>query len=108
MLRFRREKRVANGPSVGRIKKEKRDLEVEPVSAGMSRRRFLTFLGTGSAALAAGSSGVLVGCAEGEEQGAGKQDAGNQGSSGNEEAQASAATNGSASFAAIDPTDEDE
>ncbi|MGH3145096.1 MAG: PhoX family protein, partial [Rubrobacter sp.] len=81
----------------------KRDLEVEPVSAGMSRRRFLTFLGTGSAALAAGSSGVLAGCAEGEEQGAG-----NRGSSGNEKTQAAAGQNGGPSFASVDPTDEDD
>ncbi|MEJ7842682.1 MAG: twin-arginine translocation signal domain-containing protein [Rubrobacter sp.] len=59
---------MATRPSVQRIKKEKRDLDLQPPE-GMSRRRFLTFLGTGSAALAAGSSGVLVGCAEGEEGG---------------------------------------
>ena len=44
--------------SVQQTKKEKRDRRT--VSAdGMTRRSFLTFLGMGSAALAAGSSGVL-------------------------------------------------
>src|ERR687897_450183 len=38
---------MADGPSVRRIKSEKRNLSVEPAPAGMSRRRFLTFLGTG-------------------------------------------------------------
>jgi hypothetical protein len=51
---------MADGPSVRRIKREKRELGVKPAPAGMSRRRFLTFLGTGSAALAAGSAGVLT------------------------------------------------
>ena len=31
---------------------------MEPAPAGMTRRRFLTFLGAGSAALAAGSAGA--------------------------------------------------
>src|SRR5918997_4593551 len=94
--------RVATGPSVQRIKKEKRDREVEPAD-GMSRRRFLTFLGTGSAALAAGSSGVLVGCAEGEEggqQGGQQEQNGSSGSPGGQQA--------SASFGPIQPSDEDD
>ena len=64
---------MTEGPSVRRIKREKRDLRVEPAPGGMSRRRFLTFLGTGSTALAAGSAGVLTGCARSEEQGSTKQ-----------------------------------
>ncbi len=55
-------------PSVQRTKREKRDHPIEPVPSRLSRRRFLTFLGTGSAAVAAGSTGVLTGCAQGEEQ----------------------------------------
>ena len=50
---------MTDGPSVRRIKSEKRNMPVEPVPTGMSQRRFLTFLGTGSAALAAGSAGLL-------------------------------------------------
>jgi len=50
---------VANRPSVQRIKKEKRDRRAD-VTPGMSRRSFLTFLGAGSAALAAGSAGVAT------------------------------------------------
>jgi uncharacterized protein len=50
---------MIDGPSVRRIKSEKRNMPVEPAPAGMSRRRFLTFLGTGSAALAARSAGLL-------------------------------------------------
>jgi secreted PhoX family phosphatase len=61
---------VAGKPSVQRIKKQKRDVRVEPAPAGMTRRRFLTYLGTGSAALAAGSTGVLAGCSEDQEEGA--------------------------------------
>src|ERR671920_774647 len=64
---------MADGPSVRRIKREKHNLPVELAPSGMSRRRFLTFLGTGSAALAAGSAGVLTGCAQSEEQGSAKQ-----------------------------------
>ncbi len=94
---------MATGPSVQRIKKEKRDRGVEPAD-GMSRRRFLTFLGTGSAALAAGSSGVLVGCAEGEEGG---QQGGQQGENGSA---GSAGSSGGqkASFGPIQPSDEDD
>ena len=68
---------MADGPSVRRIKSEKRNLPVEPAPSGMSRRRFLTFLGTGSAALAAGSAGVLTGCAESEEQGSANRESQN-------------------------------
>src|SRR3712207_5867711 len=80
--------RVATGPSVQRIKKEKRGRGVEP-ARGVSRRRFLTFLGTGSAALAAGSSGILVGCAEGEEgqQGGSQEEGGPSNSSGSSSGQ---------------------
>ena len=53
--------------SVQRIKKEKRGLNIDPAPDGMSRRKFLTFLGTGSAALAAGSSGLLAGRSEAQE-----------------------------------------
>jgi secreted PhoX family phosphatase len=95
---------VTNKPGVQRIKKGKRDLDVEPAPAGVSRRRFLTFLGTGSAALAAGSSGLLAGCAQGE----GRQGAARQDSSKEEEPRATAAQSGRSSFAAIDPTDEDD
>jgi secreted PhoX family phosphatase len=42
--------------NVQKIKKDKRDRDVS-VGSGMSRRGFLTFLGAGSAALAAGSAG---------------------------------------------------
>jgi uncharacterized protein len=96
---------VATGPSVWRIKKDKRDRGVEP-SDGISRRRFLTFLGTGSAALAAGSSGVLVGCAEGEEggqQGGSQEENGSSGSAGSPGGQS-----GAASFGPIQPSDEDD
>jgi secreted PhoX family phosphatase len=48
---------VAKRSSVQQVKKEKRDRRVD-VAAGMTRRSFLTFLGVGSAALAAGSAGV--------------------------------------------------
>src|SRR5918997_2646058 len=95
-----REWYVAKEPSVQRTKRDKRDHPIEPVPSGLSRRRFLTFLGTGSAALAAGSAGVLTGCAEGEEQGSQKG--------------ASAATGGkaggkpSSSFQPIEPSDADE
>ena len=41
------------------IKKEKRDRRAD-VAPGMTRRSFLTYLGVGSAALAAGSSGALA------------------------------------------------
>jgi uncharacterized protein len=94
---------MAGGPSVQRIKKDKRDLLVEPAPSGMSRRRFLTFLGTGSAALAAGSSGILAGCAEGEEQG---QNA--QGSQENGTSQTAGGQRGGASFRPVEPSDRDD
>jgi secreted PhoX family phosphatase len=70
----------------------------------MSRRRFLTFLGTGSAALAAGSAGVLTGCAQSEEQGSAKQES-HHGKS----APTGSQTGASPSFfQAIEPTDKDD
>jgi uncharacterized protein len=66
----------------------------------MSRRRFLTFLGTGSTALAAGSAGVLTGCARSEEQNSTKQES---------QSGESVPTGGSPSFfKAIEPTDKDD
>ena len=96
---------MATRPSVQRIKKDKRDLDIQPPE-GMSRRRFLTFLGTGSAALAAGSSGVLVGCAEGEEQ---AQQGGSQEQNGSSESSGSSGgQKAPAAFSPIEPTDEDD
>ena len=92
---------MAKEPSIVRTKREKRGQAVEPAPAGISRRRFLTFLGTGSAALAAGSSGVLVGCAEGEEQGSGAQ------SSQNGEA-VRVGGNGRPSFGPVQPSADDD
>ena len=60
---------MKKGPSVQRTTGEKRDHPIEPVSSGLIRRRFLTFLGTGSAALAAESASAFTSCAQGEEQG---------------------------------------
>ena len=94
--------RVATRPSVQRIKKEKRDLDLQP-PGGMSRRRFLTFLGTGSAALAAGSSGVLAGRAGAQEQAqqdGSREDDGSSGSPNGGQA--------AASFDPIQPSDEDD
>ncbi|AHY45459.1 putative phosphatase [Rubrobacter radiotolerans] len=48
-----------NGPSILRTKAEKRSRSLAPAQGRMSRQKFLTFLGTGSAALALGSSGLL-------------------------------------------------
>ena len=88
-------------PSVQRIKSEKREVQVDPAPAGMTRRRFLTYLGTGSAALAAGSSGVLAGCSEGEEQEAAQ--------SGSSNGQAAPAQGGGPTFfSPIEPSDADE
>ncbi len=56
-------------PGAQQVKKEKRDLHIEPAPAGRSRR-LLTFLGTGLAALVVGDSGILAGWAKGEEGGA--------------------------------------
>ncbi len=63
---------MANGPDIQKIKSEKRNQRVEPGPLGMTRRRFLTYLGAGSAALTAGSAGVLPGSAEAQQQGANK------------------------------------
>jgi hypothetical protein len=65
---------VKKGPSVQRTKGEKRDHPIEPVLSGLIRRRFLIFLGTGSAALAAGSASALTSCAQSEEQGSKDQE----------------------------------
>ncbi len=51
---------------VSQVKKEKRDRGAD-VAPGMTRRSFLTYLGVGSAALAAGSTGVLPGTAAARE-----------------------------------------
>jgi hypothetical protein len=59
---------VKKGPSVQRTKGEKRDHPIDPVPSGLIRLRFLTFLGTGSPALAVGSARALTSCAQGEEQ----------------------------------------
>lgn len=93
---------MPDGSSVQRIKKEKRSLGIDPAPAGMSRRKFLTFLGTGSAALAVGSSRLLAGCASGEEGGA-------TGST-NGSTMAENSSNGSsqAFFKPIEPTDKDD
>ena len=71
----------------------------------MSRRRFLTYLGTGSAALAA-SSGILAGCAQTEEQGAQEQGS----SKGQNAPQTSGGSGGNAElfFEPIEPSDADE
>jgi hypothetical protein len=60
---------VKKGPSVRRTKGEKRDHPIDPVPSGLSRPPFPTFLGTGSATLAARGTGILTGCAQGEELG---------------------------------------
>ena len=96
---------MANRPDVQRIKKQKRDQAVEPAAGGMSRRRFLTYLGTGSAALAAGSAGVLTGCAEGQGQnGSGSEE------NGSADGGASQATSGGERpfFTPIEASDDDE
>ena len=95
---------MADGPSVRRIKSEKRNLPVEPAPAGMSRRRFLTYLGTGSAALAAGSAGILTGCAESEGQGSANQGSQNGGS----KPTGGQAGGRQALFEAIGPSDKDD
>lgn len=50
---------MKEGSSVQRIKQEKRDRRTEP-AGGMTRRRFLAYLGVGSAALATGGTGVMA------------------------------------------------
>lgn len=81
-----------------RVKSKKRKRGVEPAPAGISRRRFLTFLGTCSAALAAGSAGALSGAP-----------AGTPNSAGGGAALAATKKNGAPSFfEAIEPTDKDD
>ena len=87
---------MANEPDVVRIKREKRERRVEPAPAGLTRRRFLTFLGAGSAALAAGSTGLLdTGQGGGGVRSAAAQTSGGGG-------------RGGAFFPPIEPTDEDD
>jgi uncharacterized protein len=79
-------------------------VRVDPAPTGVTRRRFLTFLGTGSAALAAGSAGVLTGFAESEEQGSATQESQN-----GESAPAGGQADGVPSFfRPIEPSDKDE
>ncbi|MDP9485237.1 MAG: PhoX family protein, partial [Actinomycetota bacterium] len=95
---------MQKGPDVRRIKQEKRGKAIEPAAVGMTRRRFLTFLGAGSAALTAGSTGVLAGCAQGQDEGAaagGAQDGG-QGQGGD------AGAGAEAFFEPIEPSDADD
>ncbi len=94
---------MKRGPYVQRIKQEKRERQTEPAPAGMTRRRFLTFLGAGSAALTAGSTGVLAGCASGEEQGAAQPESSNGG-----QTQGSAGSGSEPFFKPIEPSDADE
>ena len=96
---------MAKEPSVQRTKREKRDHPIEPVPSGLSRRRFLTFLGTGSAALAAGSAGGLSGCAQGKEQGSKDQGSHNEESA---STGGKASSKPSSSFQPIAPSDADE
>ncbi len=96
---------MAKKPGAQQTKKEKRDLRIEPAPAGMSRRHFLTFVGTGSAALVASSSGILAGCAEGEEEGAANKDS----PKGEVEQEVPARGDGKEPFfKPIEPTDADE
>ncbi len=93
---------VANEPDVVRIKREKRERRLESAPAGMTRKRFLTFLGAGSAALAAGSAGApTMGVPVGS---TGSRDAAVIG--GITEAQAAQASR--LSFTPIEPTGEDD
>jgi uncharacterized protein len=96
---------VARAWGVWGIKKDKRDRTVDPAPAGLSRRRFLTYLGTGSAALAAASTGVLTGCAESEEQGSSQN-----GSGSGEQAQSPVGSQGGSGpfFEPIEASDADE
>jgi len=64
-----RKRYVKKGPSVQCTKGDKRDHPIDPVPSGLSRPPFPTFLGTGSAALAARGTGKSTGCPQGEEQG---------------------------------------
>jgi len=90
---------MANGPDIQRIKSEKRNQRVEPGIPGMTRRRFLTYLGVGSAALTVGSTGVLPGRVEAQQQ-QGANKAGTQ--------NGKAASGGAAPFKPIEPSDTDE
>ena len=93
---------LRKGPDVRRIKQEKRDRLQEPGAAGMTRRRFLTFLGVGSAALTAGSAGVLTSCgAEGQQEGGAREDA-------PAAAQGQAGSGAEAFFKPIEPSDADD
>lgn len=94
---------MANEPKgVREIKTEKRHAEVEPAPLGMTRRRFLTFLGVGSGALAAGSTGVL---------GANAQEETTESTNG-EAAETAGSSGGGETpqpfFTPIEPTDEDD
>jgi secreted PhoX family phosphatase len=99
-MRGEKEERVVNEPDVRRVKREKRDRRVEPAPAGMTRRRFLTFLGVGSAALTAGSTGILTGH-EGSAGGGGSAVAAAR-------APAEVPTGRRTFFTPIEPSDEDE
>jgi uncharacterized protein len=87
---------VAKEPDVRRVKREKRDRRIEPAPAGVTRRRFLTFLGAGSAALTAGSTGILTG------------HEGSTGGSTAAQAPAQAPTGRQTFFTPIEPSDEDD
>ncbi len=103
------EEKKKSGPSIMRTKAEKRSRELGAVEGGegsaegMSRRRFLTFLGTGSAALAAGSAGILTGCSEGQESAKGEGGEGASGGGG-----AAPGSGGGPFFTSIEPSDEDD
>ncbi len=86
-------------PSIERVKQEKRALKIKAVPAGMSRRRFLTFLGTGTAALAAGSSGVIADSSAQAQSGSGEETAQSSGDNGSKKP---------TSFKPIEPTDADD
>ena len=92
---------MAKEPDVVRIKREKRGRPLEPVPAGMTRRRFLTFLGAGSAALAAGSAGAPT-------DGSGGGAAPGIEGVGASEAQAAQTSAGRLSFTPIEPSGEDD
>jgi uncharacterized protein len=90
---------VTNEPDVVRIKRQKRERPLKPVPGGITRRRFLTFLGAGSAALAAGTIGAPTGGAGGETAPV---------IGGVSEAQAAQTRAGRLSFTPIEPTNEDD
>ncbi len=89
---------MSNGPDIQKIKREKRNQQVEPGPLGMTRRRFLTYLGAGSAALTAGSAGMLSGSAEAQQQAASNAEAQN----------GKSASGGGTPFKPIKPSDADE